>query len=241
MGLWKRLKKFWKKRNERGKKRRSGQDVETHLEEDRTKEVQPSFKRETCNDVESYFKGGSIEEVVEPNLLEYIQDLSKFLQEKDAKQEEFEATIRDLQDKLQKQYIEKEQVVKTLCGRVDELQKKLEEKDSELGRVEMELKTISDMDRDRKKLEDPSKQRHDYQGDKETLRRGFEGLQDEDFEDLQDEDFEFQDEDGVLEEATRPLECVEDFNLIMTCQGVYISVFVLSLCFGWIDRLIIFF
>ena len=91
------------------------------------------------------------------------------------------------------------------------------------GQVEQQKKTISDMDRDRKKLEDAIKQRHD----KETRRRGFKDLRDE---------------DGVRGEATRALECVKDsFKFMMTCQKVYIAVFVLSICLGWINSLFNFF
>ena len=140
----------------------TSKEVESNLESDSSEEELESILIGDRNEEDegSTLKGDSSEEIVEPNLWEHSEELNQNFQEQYAKHEEFEATIRGLHGKLQIQYIEKEQVEKNLCGRVDNLQKKseelgkkLEEKDSELGRVEMELKRRNAKDTERQQIE----------------------------------------------------------------------------------------
>jgi chromosome segregation ATPase len=156
MGFLKKFKKlkFWKKHEERAKKRdRSIEVVETNFE----------FKSINL-DVEPNFEGKRRNKDLEPNLPECSEELSKKLEEKVAHQKQLEATISDLEEKI----ICKDQVEASLRACVNELQKKLEESDSERHRVEAMLRgRVSELE---EKLDKKESELCDCKAVEETLQ-----------------------------------------------------------------------
>jgi chromosome segregation ATPase len=106
MGFFQKLKKlkFWKKRKEGRNKGKGSKDGE------------PNIKDETSK------------QDVEPDLLEYTEELKKKLQQKVAQHEQLEATIHGLEETLEQQYTERERVEATCQGYMSDLANKVVEK-----------------------------------------------------------------------------------------------------------------
>jgi chromosome segregation ATPase len=242
----------------RDEKDRERQEIEAALRNE-LKET----KRRNKNTESNFEEVATILKIKNEEMARNLEELKKKLEEKDSElgrvetelkrrdekdreRQQIEAALRSKLKETQRRNKNTEshfkEVATILKIENEEMDRNLQEllqiqqvKEREWNNVESALrgqlgqlkKKISHMDRDKKKLVDASKQRHVYEDDEETQRRRFKDLQDE---------------DGVLKEATGPFKCVKDsFKFMMTCQKFYISVFVLFICLGCINRLFNFF